>query len=155
MMQTFLGPVGTVNGVNTAPVVQLIGSGITIEHAGTRVDEVASLKLVALDGEGRDLGVNFKLPLGSSIELKISANTISTMDCASLPVTIEKADKIGQLKVENGSLKVRDAGTIQKASVSHGRLAVRSCKKLGHIAANLSSVEVPKRDSSPRRKTKQ
>ena len=166
VQQIFRCGIWSVNGPNYGAVVQLNGSSmsgcvignnntVSILGSDSNIVEAASLKVVALDANGKKLN-SFNLPVGTHLTLHVNAPTIESIKTNVANVRVEQAESIGDIKTSAGSVQIDKATAINSVSASMGSIKVLACTKLGSANASMGSVQINKtrRDSSPKRKPK-
>lgn len=156
--QVFNGPIGTLDGPNYAPVVQIVGhqTGMTLVAAGVKTEKVASFKLIALGADGKELRSEV-LPIeprGSTPLVEVTAERIERIDSTSGDVTFKSVSSVGRVKSASGDITVQEAQSVERLSTRSGDVSVWKCDRVGSAKSRSGSVRVVTnaRDQSPARK---
>lgn len=149
----------SVIGNSSGNILVVNGNRITSSFGGMNVPEAKSIRLVAVDADGKEMD-NYSLPANCELKIVISAGegTIDEVTSASANITVEKVHRINNLKTASGDVTVGQVrGDIHNISTMSGDVKVDSAVNVGHTSTMSGDIKVHRvtgmRDSSPTRHT--
>ncbi len=153
IQQIFRGAVGTINGDNYGDVISINGSSISGFSRGKEVKEAAELKVIALDGDGKEME-SFRLPTGTHLEIHVNAPTIENIQSTTGDVKVEQAKKVGRINTSTGRVQIDKVDKVGGVNTTTGSVTVLECAKMGSVNTTTGNIQINKarRDSSPKRK---
>lgn len=157
------GVIGSINGNtyingqgdNYGNVFSISGSSISGFSRGKEVKEASEFKVIALDSNGTALD-SYRLPVGTALQIHITAPTIKEIHSTVGDVVVEQATKIGKVSTSTGKIQIQKAEKVGNVSTSTGQVTVVECQKVGAVDTTTGNIQVTKvrRDASPKRRQK-
>jgi hypothetical protein len=142
---------------NSGNIVTMNGKRMTSSFGGWSSPEATSLRLVAIDANGKELD-NFSLPAKGDMKIILSAvdGSIDEVKTSSADITIENVHHINTLKSTSGDIKIRQVhGDIHNISATSGDIKVDSVGNIGPTKTIAGDIKVRSlsatRDESPGR----
>src|SRR6056297_126329 len=116
------------------------------------MENVKHFKVVALDKNGKEIK-SYKCPAGTNISLIVkSKEGIESINTQSAQVTVEKCQKINQIKTMSGPVHVESCnGNVGLINTMSGSINVGECNSVGSQNTMSGSIRTTKVASKKRR----
>jgi hypothetical protein len=145
-------------GVAYGNILQVNGRRITSSSGGKTLPEAKSLRLIAIDENGKELD-DFSLPANCEVKILFSVGegSIDEVKALSANITVENVHRINTLSCQSGDIKIKEVhGDIHEITTVSGDVKVESVVNLGRTSTISGDIKVRNlsgtRDRSPKGK---